>query len=76
METVKLKECPHRLPANMQKDNPVLCPELEYPEIYDYLINTPGVYTKEVMESRKSLEVHNRFVSGWVGVIKVMQTKE
>ena len=76
LETVKLKECPYRLPADVWKDNPALWPELEYPEVYDYLINTPGIYTKETMKTRKSLEAHNQFVSGWVGVVKVMQTEE
>ena len=33
LETVKLKECPYRLPADVWKDNPALCPELEYPEV-------------------------------------------
>ena len=28
------------------------------------------------MKSRKSLEAHNQFVPGWVGVVKVMQTEE
>ena len=44
LETVKLKEYPYRLPADTWKDNPTLWPELEYPEVYDYLINVPGVY--------------------------------
>ena len=76
METVKLKECPYRLPVDTWKDNPTLWPELEYPEVHDYLINTPGLYTKEAMKSRKSLEAYNQFVSGWGGVVKVMQTEE
>ena len=76
LEAVKLKEYPYRFPADTWKDNPTLWPELEYPEVYDYLINTPGVYTKEAMKSRTSLEAHNQFVSGWLGVVKVMQTKE
>ena len=44
LEFAKLKEYPYRFPADTWKDNPTLWPELEYPEIYDYLINTPGVY--------------------------------
>ena len=76
LEFAKLKEYPYRFPADTWKDNPTLWPELEYSEIYDYLINTPGVYTKKVMESRKSFEAHNQFVSGWVGVFKLMQTEE
>ena len=76
LEFAKLKEYSYRFPADTWKDNPTLWPELEYPEIYDCLINTPGVYTKKVMESRKSFEAHNQFVSGWVGVFKLMQTEE
>ena len=41
-------------------------PDVEWPEIYEYLINSPGVYTRESMKSRKSLEAHNQFTSGWV----------
>ena len=76
METVKLEECLYRLPPDVWKDNPALWPELKYSEVYDYFMNTPGVYTKEAMKSRKLLEAHNHFVSGWVGVVQVIQTKD
>ena len=76
MEIVRLKECPYRLPADVWKDDPAPWPELEFPEVYDYLIDKLGVYTNETMKSKKSLEAHNQFVSGWVGVVKVMQTEE
>ena len=55
METVKLEECLYRLPPDMWKDNPALWPELKYSEVYDYFMNTSGVYTKEAMKSRKLL---------------------
>ena len=35
LETVKLKECPYRLPADTWKDNATLWPELEFPNVYD-----------------------------------------
>ena len=53
---VRVKECSCRLSADVWKDNPALWLELEHLEVYDYLINTPGVYTKEGMKSRKSLK--------------------
>ena len=42
-QTWKFQECPYTLTADTWKDNPTLWPELEYPEVYDYLINTAGV---------------------------------
>ena len=55
IQTVKLHECPYRLPADTWMAHPSKWPELENPEVYDYLINTPGVFTKEAMKSRKAL---------------------
>ena len=41
LDFVGLKDCPYCLPANIWCDNPVQWPEIEYPNIYDYVINTP-----------------------------------
>ena len=35
-------DCWYRLPADIWCDNPVQWPEIKYPDIYDYLINTHG----------------------------------
>ena len=42
LDLVGLKDCPYRLPADIWYDNPVHGSEIEYPGIYDYLINTRG----------------------------------
>ena len=42
LDLVGLKDCPYCLPADIWCDNPVQWPEIDYPDIYDYLINTPG----------------------------------
>ena len=34
--------------------------------MYQNLIETPGVFTGEVVANRKSLEAYNLFISGWV----------
>ena len=43
-------------------------PTIEYPDIYNFLINTPSPYTKEEL---KSLEGYKYLVAGWVGDVSV-----
>ena len=42
LEVIKLKECPHRLPEGSWSGEMSGWPSVEYPDIYEYLINTPG----------------------------------
>ena len=46
-------------------------PNIEYPDIYNYLINTPSVYTTDTLKAYESLDAYNYFVSGWISNIKV-----
>lgn len=69
MSQIGIKECPYELPADVWVNQPTSWPQLEYPEVYEYLINTPGVFTREAMKNRKSLESHNQFLSGWVKTV-------
>eukprot|EP00795_Rhopilema_esculentum_P017045 gene17045-8556_t len=43
LEAINLRECQYRLPADAWLNNPTQWPNIEYPNIYDYLINTPGL---------------------------------
>ncbi|EDO26863.1 predicted protein [Nematostella vectensis] len=49
-------------------------PNLEYPDVYEYLIETPGPYTRESMKCRKGLEAYNQFQSGWVQKVLSLNT--
>ena len=42
LRAIGLKDCPYRLPADAWMNDPTQWPDIECPDIYDYLINTPG----------------------------------
>jgi hypothetical protein len=69
LEMIGMIKCPYMLLGDVWANDPTKWPALEYPEVYSYLIETPGVFTKEAMNNRKSLEAHNQFRSGWVRTI-------
>ena len=70
LKDVDLDCCrPYQIPSDSWKNDPAKCPGLEFPDIYVYLIETPGVFTRESMKNRKSLEAHNQFISGWVRTV-------
>ena len=42
MAVARLNMCPYQFPEGIWCDDPKLWPSVEYPDVYDYLINTPG----------------------------------
>ena len=44
-------------------------PDLQFGDIYTYLINTEGCYTKEKLKAYKSLEAYNYFYNGYVQTV-------
>ena len=49
-------------------------PDIEFGNIYTYLINTKGLYTKESLKAYKSLEAYNFFHSGHVRTVYFYET--
>ena len=47
-------------------------PPVEYPDMYNYLISTPSIHTKDKLKAYKSLEAYTYFVNGWVSIIAIL----
>ena len=47
-------------------------PEVEYPDIFNYLVATPSLYTQDQLKAYKSLDAYNFFVNGWVSNVSVV----
>ena len=47
-------------------------PEIEYPDIFNYLIATPSLYSQDQLKAYKSLDAYNFCANGWVGDISVV----
>ena len=47
-------------------NDPSLRPPVQFGDIWNYLVNTPGQYTAESLRAYKSLDGYNFFVSGHV----------
>lgn len=44
LQSVGLDECPYDFPADKWINDPTHWPEVQYPDIYSYLVETPGNY--------------------------------
>uniref|UniRef100_A0A1X7SHI9 SWIM-type domain-containing protein n=1 Tax=Amphimedon queenslandica TaxID=400682 RepID=A0A1X7SHI9_AMPQE len=60
---------PYKVPMEMWSDDISLWPDLEFGQLYMYLVSTTGEFTKEMLKNYKSLDAYNYYASGWVQTI-------
>ena len=54
----------------------IVLPEIQYPDIVNYLENTVSAYTLNDMKAYKSLESYNQMVCGWVKEIRLITFRQ
>ena len=57
--------CPYKLLADVLMDDPTQWLPFWYPDLYHYLIKTPGVYSQDKMGNYKALQAL-RVLFAWV----------
>ena len=62
---------PYNVSNFLFSDSMELWPQIEFPDIANYLILSTSSYTKEQLKAYKSLDAYNYFVAGWVRYIFV-----
>ena len=53
---------PYQIPPEEWVDDPKKWPPVEFGQIYAYLIESPGLFTKEKLKAYKSLEAYNYYI--------------
>ena len=53
---------PYQIGSEEWKDDVTLWPPVEFGQIYTYLVETPGPFTREMMKAYKSLEAFSYYI--------------
>ena len=44
LSVLNIPECPYRFPEGVWENNPTKWPDLEWGDLYSYLVESPGIY--------------------------------
>ena len=69
-------EDPYTMSSDSFSCDPSAFPGVTYPDIVNYLINSPSPYSLESLKAYKGLEAYNQFVSGWVRDVRAAILKK
>ena len=62
-------EDPYAIEGSLWSEDMSKWPDLQFSDIYMYLVDTEGYYTKEKLKAYKSLEAYNYFHNGYVRTV-------
>ena len=62
---------PYSIPEELWNENVTKWPSIEFGDVYTYLIDTRGPFTKDKLKAYKSLEAYNNFYNGYVRTVSV-----
>ena len=66
LQNLKLLPDPFNIEDKNWSSDVTKLPDIDYPDIWNYLVETPSEFTKDKVKAYKSLEAYNFFVSGHV----------
>ena len=62
LQLLQLSDDPYAITEEKWKDDVALWLKVEFGQIYIYLIDTPGQFTREKLKAYKSLDVFNYYI--------------
>ena len=65
---------PYGIDENVWINDVTTWPDLQLGDIYTYLIDSKGTFTRETLKAYKSLEAYNYFYNGYVQTVFCHQT--
>ena len=75
LQSLKLLPDPFNVDDTDWNTDVTKLPDIHYPDICNYLLETPSEYTRDKLKAYKSLEAYNFFVSGHVHEVYIHHIK-
>jgi len=73
VRSLGIDSCPYSIGKTEWVDDMKMWPPVTFPDVYGYLVDTPGDFTREKLKAFKSLDAYNFVISGWVKPLLVLK---